>query len=167
MDPCDDSDFFKGVACSGTLLGSDRKVPSPSPPSPSPPSRPLTPPPQRPPSHLFLHLHHHNQTRPPRFPPRPPAPPYFCLFLLIILLLLLRHHQDIAVNALDGVIPECVGQMQNLTSVDLRSNRLTGSIPSSFGSLPLLQNVSEEIEQCLDWHGTITIAVSFCCRTIV
>ncbi|EKX48932.1 hypothetical protein GUITHDRAFT_105559 [Guillardia theta CCMP2712] len=51
--------------------------------------------------------------------------------------------RNLALNKLNGVIPSCIGQMQNLTSVDLRSNRLTGGIPSSFGSLPLLQNVRQ------------------------
>ncbi|XP_076956945.1 receptor-like protein EIX2 [Bidens hawaiensis] len=46
---------------------------------------------------------------------------------------------DLSFNQLTGAIPESIGQLSKLYSLQLQNNSLTGTIPDSIGSLSLLQ----------------------------
>ncbi|WRX16190.1 hypothetical protein QQP08_008677 [Theobroma cacao] len=59
-------------------------------------------------------------------------------------------------NNLVGSIPEEVGGLKSLVSLDLYHNNLTGSIPASLSKLPNLNDVSNN-----DLCGTIPTSGSF------
>ena len=54
---------------------------------------------------------------------------------------------DFSDNGLTGPIPEALGQLSNLVSLSLASNRLTGTIPEALGQLNNLQYLD------LSWNG--------------
>mmetsp|Transcript_27397 Transcript_27397/g.56071 ORF Transcript_27397/g.56071 Transcript_27397/m.56071 type:complete len:273 (+) Transcript_27397:99-917(+) len=125
LDPCDDSEFFKGVSCTGTLLEPDRRVQS-----------------------LLLSYLNLNGTLPESLGSltylesmyitansiEGHIPQSFCNMTML-------QTFDAAKNFLTGPIPTCVGDLQNLIKLDLRSNRLTGTIPPGFGKILQLQQL--------------------------
>ncbi|XP_023757359.1 receptor-like protein EIX2 isoform X1 [Lactuca sativa] len=54
-------------------------------------------------------------------------------------------------NYLTGRLPEKIGRLKNLVSIDIAYNRLTGILPRSLGSLSLLQTLQLNTNQLEGW----------------
>lgn len=125
LDPCDDSEFFKGVSCSGLYGDADRRA-----------------------TKILLSSMGLNGTL-----PKDIGNLTMLEELLLTVnnisgnlpLSLCRlkhlHTLDLTFNSVSGTIPDCIGEMTRLYKFDLRTNMLEGTIPKQFGTLQELQQL--------------------------
>ena len=119
LDPCDDTEFFKGVSCSGLYGDADRRA-----------------------TKILLSSMGLNGTLPTDIGNLTMLeellltvnnisgilPPSLCRMKHL-------HTLDLTFNSVSGTIPECIGEMTRLYKLDLRTNMLEGTIPKQFGVL--------------------------------
>jgi len=124
-DPCDDTDFFKGLACSGNPGDADRKV-----------------------TQIWLSAMMLNGTLPEDIGMMNkmvqlylmgnelsgPIPESICNMTSL-------EFFEVSQNRLNGSIPNCIGGLTVLQKWESRGNSLSGTIPAAFGSLPVLQGL--------------------------
>jgi len=125
LDPCDDSEFFKGVSCSGRYGDADRRT-----------------------TKILLSSMGLNGTLPEDIGNMTmleellltvnnisgTLPRSLCQMKRLNTL-------DLTFNSISGTIPDCIGEMTKLYKFDLRTNMLEGTIPKQFGMLQELQQL--------------------------
>lgn len=125
MDPCDDSEFFKGLSCSGSYGDQDRRA-----------------------TKILLSSLGLNGTLPEDIGSLTHLEEILLTMnnvsgQLPLSMCSLKHLNtvDLAFNKISGTIPNCIENVTRLYKFDLRTNELTGTIPKEFGKLQELQQL--------------------------